>query len=338
MNDGPAIARSDPVAGRVPGQEAVYGAIQSLWSAWARRRFRDEFERVAAFALFIGYPRSGHSLVGAMLNAHRHAVVSHELDAPKLVLAGCDRDTLYAHILARAAWFNLRGNTSNYRYQIPNRWQGRFETLRVIGDKGGGWAAQWVAKHPDLLQRIRATTGVPLRLLHVVRNPWDNVAAIARWHRLSIEESSDFYFSHCETTAALVDRDEMRTVRHEDFIAAPAATLSGVCDFLGLDHDARYLDDCGSIVFERPTGSRRRVEWTPGQIGEVGRRARQYPFLAGYAFDTGAEVERKGAARGIREGERVGDTRTRVKRGHSPFDRIAAWLSPRVADPGGRDA
>jgi len=115
-----------------------------------------------------------------MLDAHRHAVISHELDAPRLILAGCDRDELYSRILARAAWFNLRGNRTAYRYQIPNRWQGRFETLRVIGDKGGGWAAQWLGKHPDLLQRIRDTVGVPLRLIHVVRNPFDNVAAISR--------------------------------------------------------------------------------------------------------------------------------------------------------------
>ena len=118
----------------------------------------------------------------------RRHVISHELDAPQLVLAGCTRDVLYSRILARAAWFNLRGNTSNYAYQVPNGWQGRFETLRVIGDKRGDSAALWLGLHPDLLARLNSTTGVPLRLVHVVRNPFDNIAGlhagtVGRWMR-----------------------------------------------------------------------------------------------------------------------------------------------------------
>src|SRR5581483_4762206 len=125
-------ARPDPLANAVPGQELVYGLLQRAWSAWARRRYADELARVETFCLFIGYPRSGHSIVGALLNAHRHAVIAHELDAPRLVLAGCSREVLFSRILARAAWFNLRGNASNYDYQVPNRWQGRFEALLVV--------------------------------------------------------------------------------------------------------------------------------------------------------------------------------------------------------------
>ncbi len=51
---------------------------------------------------------------------------------------GSTRDDLYARILARAYWFNLRGNTSNYVYEVPRQWEGRFAALQVIGDKRGG--------------------------------------------------------------------------------------------------------------------------------------------------------------------------------------------------------
>ena len=162
----------------------VLGALyERAWTSGARRRNRAAFDEVSAFCLFVGYPRSGHSLLGALLNAHRHAVIAHELQAPQLVLAGCDRETLYARIL-RAAWFDLRGNTSNYAYQVPNQWQGRFEHLRVVGDKRGGSAALAIGEHPNLLNRLRVMVGVRLRLIHVVRNPFDNIAAISLWHRL----------------------------------------------------------------------------------------------------------------------------------------------------------
>ena len=108
----------------IPVQAVVYRLHQRVYSAWAQRRYRADFARVQRFCLFVGYPRSGHSLVGALLNAHRHAVIAHELNAPPLILAGCTRDALYARILARAYWFNLRRNTSNHSYQVPHQWQG----------------------------------------------------------------------------------------------------------------------------------------------------------------------------------------------------------------------
>jgi sulfotransferase family protein len=272
---------------RVRVQDTIYQLHQRAWSAWARRRYRDDFDGVARFCLFVGYPRSGHSIVGALLNAHRHAVISHELNAPELILQGCSRDTLYARILARADWFNLRGNTSNHSYQVRNQWQGRFAELRVIGDKRGGAVTRCIAAHPDFLSRVRALVGVPLRLIHVVRNPFDNISAISIWHDMSLEESVGYYFSHCQTTKALgelCDPSEMITVRHEDMIRDPRSVLSDLCEFLGLDLYPGYTDDCCSLIFAVPTFTRRRHAWPPPLVRAVERRVRAYPFLADYEF------------------------------------------------------
>jgi hypothetical protein len=262
-----------------------------VWSAWARRRHRKDFDQVERFCLFVGYPRSGHCLVGALLNAHRHAVISHELNAHELVLAGATREELYARILARAAWFDLRGNRGTYPYQVPGGWQGRFERLRVIGDKRGGLLARAIGEHPDLLDRFRALVGVPLRLIHVVRNPFDNVAAISIWNRLPLEEAIAFYFLHCRTTARLGELSppaEVITVRHEAMIADPRAVLAALCGFLDLEAAPGYLDACARIVFAEPTRTRRKVTWSPAAVAEVERRAREYPFLDGYAFEVPA--------------------------------------------------
>jgi len=274
-------------ATRTPVQEAIYRLHQRLWSAWARRRYRADFGDVTRFCLFVGYPRSGHSLVGALLNAHRNAVIAHELNAHEFILANCARDELYSRIIARAAWFNLRGNRGTYPYQVPNQWQGRFAALHVIGDKRGGLLTRSIAQHPDLLARTRALVGVPLGLVHVVRNPFDNISAISIWNALSLEESVDFYFFHCQTTARLgelCDPSEVITVHHEDMIRDPRAVLSELCGFLGLEQDSGYLDDCCSIVFKEPTHTRRRVVWPTALIREVERRARSCWFLDGYQF------------------------------------------------------
>jgi hypothetical protein len=265
----------------------VYRLYESVWAPWARRHHRPAFAGVERFCLFVGYPRSGHSLAGAMLNAHRDAVIAHELDAQAVILAGCTRDQLYGRILARSYWFNRRGNSSNYIYQVPHQWQGRFRSLRVIGDKRGGAVSRAIAAHPDFLQRVRALVGVPLRLVHVVRNPFDNISAISIWNELSLDDSVAFYFRHCETTARLDDlcsSEEVITVHHEAMIRDPAAILSALCAHVGLDLYAGYLDDCRSIVFPRPTATRRRLTWPAALVHEVERRARAYPFLSGYGW------------------------------------------------------
>ena len=38
-------------------------------------------DEVKAFCLFIGYPRSGHSLIGALLDAHESVAMAHELSS-----------------------------------------------------------------------------------------------------------------------------------------------------------------------------------------------------------------------------------------------------------------
>ena len=268
-----------------PIEHAVYGVQQRASSALLRRRHRDAFPGVQAFCLFVGYPRSGHSIFGACINAHRDAVVSHELGAQQLVLDGCSRDVLYSRILARATWFNLRGNRTNYSYAIPHQWQGRFESLRVIGDKRGGAVTRCIAEHADFLPRLRRLVEVPLRLIHVVRNPYDNIAAISIWHGLSLEESAAYYFRHCATTARLdhlCDEGEVLTIRHEELIRDPSRTLMDLCAFLGLDAYAGYVEACARALFESPSRSRQRVEWPSPLVPDIEAKIRRYPALAGY--------------------------------------------------------
>jgi len=261
---------------------------QRVLAAWARLRHRGAFAGVERFVVFAGYPRSGHSLVGAFLNAHRDAVIAHELNVAQLVRAGADRDTLYAHIVARSQAFNRRGNRSNYDYQVPGQWQGRWQTLRVIGDKRGGALTRALARHPELLDQLRARVGVPLRVVHVVRHPLDNIAAISIWHRMSLDDSVEFYFEHCRTNAALgrlCAAEELLTLRHEALVADPDEHIRALLRHAGLTPYPGFVDACAAIVFPRPTFTRSKVRFTAELVADVARRAADLPFLSGYELD-----------------------------------------------------
>ena len=154
-------------------------------------RRRHELASVEAFCIFIGYPRSGHSLLGSLLDAHPEMVIAHELDVLTFVAAGWPRRALYSRILNHDATFTESGRQwFGYDYRVPGQWQGRVSKLRVIGDKKGGKTTERLGARPDLLERLRRTVEVPVRLVHVVRSPYDNITTMARRSGQTLEQAA----------------------------------------------------------------------------------------------------------------------------------------------------
>ncbi len=261
-------------------------------------RLRAEVAREAAvdlsalrsFCLFVGYPRSGHSLVGALLDAHRHTLLAHELDVLAFVGEGFSKDELARLVLGNARRFAAAGRAwTDYAYDVAGQWQGRCAELRILGDKKGGRSVRRLGDDPSLADRLAATMGVPLRYVHVVRNPWDNVATrIRRKPATDAALLADRHFALVERVAALRERVGERAlldVRHEHLVADPRATLARLAAFLGLDAPEDWLAACASVVRPAPRRSRDEITWPRGLVDSIAARAARHAFLAGYAFD-----------------------------------------------------
>jgi hypothetical protein len=251
------------------------------------RRMRPDADDVAGYVLFVGHPRSGHSLVGALLDAHPDALVAHELDALKYVEAGFGRDELFAllsrHQQARVAAGLASG--SGYAYAVPGGWQGRYRTLRVIGDKKGGRSTARLRDRPELLDRLEATVGVPVQVIHVVRDPYDNIATMHTWAARSLADHVDTYFELAAVVRAVQERvapDRFHQLRVEDLIADPRAAVAGLCRFLDLPVDDDHLEACAAVVFPTPHRTRDGAPWTPELVDRVAALAAGHPALAGY--------------------------------------------------------
>jgi hypothetical protein len=262
-------------------------------------RQRHQFAELEAFCLFIGYPRSGHSLVGSLLDAHPDVIVAHELDVLRFVEARFTSRQLYRLLLANSELAAERGREqTGYTYAVPNQWQGRFETLRVIGDKKGGVSTRRLEAKPDLLQRLRATVGLPIRVIHVVRNPYDNISTMATRPDVAMPEelrgkvvlsaAMDRYFSLCEVVANVsgqLGAGELFHLRHEALGESPVERLRDLCLFLGVQPSEGYLSDCASIVRREQHRSRDEVSWTRESIDSVAKKIERYGFLEGYTFE-----------------------------------------------------
>jgi len=262
-------------------------------------RERNEFRSIDTYCGFLGHGRSGHSLIGALVNAHPNAVISHELHALRFVRRHVPRSILYGLIVERDRWFSASGaKWWGYSYEVPGQWQGRWTTLRVIGDKKGGQSTRLLIDHPHLLQKLRKTVGVPLRFLWVIRNPYDNIATkYRRPVQRSMEQWTSRYFEGLKTVERVLeselDPSEIFIIRIEDFIGAPAESLNAICGFLGLEEEPGYIEACASVVFQEVSSSRKQVTWTPELRERVQEGIDGNPHLRGYNFENTAPATDK---------------------------------------------
>jgi hypothetical protein len=253
---------------------------------------RGDFESVEAYCMFIGHGRTGHSLVGSLLNGHPEMVVSHELDALRLLdraQVPLSRDQLFSAIMQRDAEFTGLGREwTNYSYDVPETAQGEFDRLRVIGDKKGAATTRRLGQHPELLGDLRETVSVPLRVVHVVRNPFDTIASRRKLKETWQEYGVEKFFANAdnvELVSEMLDDDELFRLHHEDHVSETADVLSDLCAFLGVDADDDYLSACEDFVFESPKQTRDEVAWRDEEVERIERKSQEYDWLAEYRFD-----------------------------------------------------
>ncbi|MHC4414428.1 MAG: sulfotransferase [Planctomycetota bacterium] len=244
-----------------------------------------------------------------MIDAHPNALIAHELDVFARNARGrvtghlrfSDRKSMFDAILAKSAAqakagrggsrISHEGKAYRVSYAVPRHYQGRFTELRVIGNKRGQSTAEAIRKNPRALEDLRGQAGLPVNLLHVVRNPFDNIATKyaaltegARWKApFERYRSILLYFRKAEAVA-MVKRAgfDVLDVFLEQLIAQPEPQIRRVCRFLGLEPYDDYVKDCAGILLESPHHSGGERSWTRHELGAIRRWMRRFPWLARY--------------------------------------------------------
>ena len=250
---------------------------------------RKLFENVKTYFMFMGYPRSGHSLIGSLLDAHQNIICAHELGVLKYILARFSKRQIFYLLLENSKAFTKKGRTwMGYQYKVPNQWQGKFNCLKIIGDKQGCGATLRLKIRPWLLQRLRDTIAGEIKFFHVLRNPYDNITTIANRRNINLMDSINIYFSLSKTVENIkkeLDMDEYFEFRFESFVENPNNLLKEICIFLGVEATNSYLNDCSNIVFKAPRKTRHTIQWNSELIDIVKERISQFSFLQGYSYE-----------------------------------------------------
>ncbi len=264
-----------------------------LESLWGGIRHREMFASVRTYVLFLGHSRSGHSLIGSLLNAHPNVLMTHELGALRFIRARFSRNQLFWLHYAKDRHFEQKHRQwTGYDFRVPNQWQGRFDQLQVIGDKRGAMTTIGLQRWPHLLGRIQRTVRAPVRFIHTCRHPLDNIASVCCKNNSSLDQAISWYQNGTEVNASLIAKlgAAVYTLKFEDFIAQPHDQLTALCRFLDVSASSDYLNDCASVLFARPQLARQRVSWSSRQFDEVRALAGRFPFLQSYRFDDAEEL------------------------------------------------
>jgi hypothetical protein len=254
-------------------------------------RHRKDFSEVEKVFFLVGYPRSGSTLIGSLLNAHPEMVIAHESDIFRYVKPGVTRSQLFAILLERDRLFAAAGRQFNgFDYALPGASQGAYDRLRVIGDKHAGRPARRIHENPELLDRFRKTVRVPLRVLQINRNPYDMIASrVRKPTMIPVDEGIEIYRKlgvAVEDVRTRLDPTELYELRYEDFTADPERRLRDICAFIGVKTPPGYAEAGAALIEGGGRRGRDMIPWSAAQKVDVETMIEARPALAGYSYES----------------------------------------------------
>jgi hypothetical protein len=271
-------------------------ARQYLRSDQQVRLHPDFFQDVHTYCLFLGHARSGGSLAGALLDAHPDAIIADEVEVFQYLCAGFSREQIFHILMTRSHQQAEKGHTKpgqdrkDYSYAVPGQWQGRNDSIQVVGNRKAGMTTQRIGRDPALLDQLQdVLDGIQLKLVVVLRNPFDTISTMNIRSGRELTNGLQQYFSNCETIQDIQTRipaERQYVVRHEVLLADPQASLVQLCRFLNLKEDEAYLRACTEILFKKPATSRQKVNWKEEDVNFVKQKIDKYAFLHGYSYES----------------------------------------------------
>ena len=280
-----------------------------------------DINRVEKFVIFVGYPRSGHSVIGSVIDGHPNAIIAHEYK----LLDKCSEFNLPSKLFqSKEALFNALYRSSVYSakggwrsdsvtskgYNLhTTEWHGNFSNLIVIGDKSGGTTAKYFYHNytiaRECYKQLCSTIQMPVLFIHVVRNPFDMIATgivrketgiedmkrlISTQQKLEIplkpfQDTTTSIFHFAKAVTRIKQFANVLEIRFEDYVRDPEQHVHMICSALDLPCPKYFVDACKKKVHRELTRTRDILEWPPHIRQRIEEEMNRYPFFSTYSFE-----------------------------------------------------
>ena len=268
---------------------------------------------VKTFIFFLGHARSGHSIVGSLLDAHPNIVIGHEVNVFAQL---SDKQVTPSRLdILNAIWEcpknKIRFSSSKgYRLFVDGLYEGTYsEHIEVMGDKTAGATTEMLVYHPKEWMKafkiLESSIG-SVKAIQVIRNPYDNIAtgilcaflkedefALAKKNNKSfsvnpslVQQYITEYFKRLQTITGTqqIFKFDLLVIHGRDLINNPRETIMKMCSFLGVACLDNYLKICTNKVFMSESKTRHMIEWTDDQLNEIQHNIMKSKELDSYTF------------------------------------------------------
>ena len=283
-------------------------------------------EDVEKFVFFIGYPRSGHSIIASLMDAHPNMVIAHQYNVFGEWVKGNtsknlqlqDKQFLFNELYkdswyqVTSGWRTAKNNVKGYTLHTDSPWQGRYKQLQVIGDKDAALTSWAYYRFPDQFKEgfyhVKESIGIPIRAIHVVRNPYDMIATHLLYkvtdragRRLKTATETNKYnntrllqigainvFREVNAVESMTEALKLNVleIHNVNFVKNPRGTMLKICDFLEIDCPEDYLEMCEKKAFDKVSITRNLVYWSKELLSDVEKRVKLHRFFDRYSFDS----------------------------------------------------
>lgn len=257
---------------------------------------KTHFASLKYFCVFIGYPRSGHSIIGSIIDAHPNACISHEYHALANYTNFNTKEDFFYELLKTAEQQANSGRQSyGYEYLFEGLSQGTIEQLQVIGDKRGSGTTHYLINDLNSIDIFQQFVELPLKIIHVTRNPYDIITTKASYHQSkkvtitkeAIQTSIRVLEKEALLNQQLIDskKHEILSFAHESLILNPIDTIQNLFNYLELPIDQKFIAKIVAKIFANSNKSRNSYAWNSAEIEQVKNQILSIPIFSEYNYD-----------------------------------------------------
>ena len=303
----------------------------------------ESIKSIHNFVFFIGYPRSGHSIVASFLDAHPHMIVAHEFSVfskwPQLLKKEHSatvnmREVLFNELVNSSHWESLEGERSGkyvnkgYSLDTNSPWHGKCDRyLEVIGDKRAGGTCEEYLRNPIEFEHnyreLMKVVALPIRVLHVVRNPFDLIATSVLYEAARLRNGgrasgddakfvnkmknrskrSKYEYKYrndkllmervsvimrlaqaVTNLTTLFGRENVLELHNCDMVSDTIEFVNQVCRFNEVECPSDYVKNCVDKAFKEVSQTRKCVYWPANIIEIVEQQKQNFSFFDRYSF------------------------------------------------------
>jgi hypothetical protein len=239
----------------------------------------DYLHETKHFVSTIGDACSGSSIMLAILDSHPSVRMSNEQLVYQRWMRGWSRERILEQVMTSG----LGSKRSKRRLiDLPcEEWTGLQEPLLVIGDKRGIDMYKTMRRYGvglDIIDNFSEFIGFPIKLIHTVRNPYDNISARTDKpravrevpdHEVRFQTSFDRFVAFYAGVDPLLSRYPHFKLYNEELIKDPRGTITKLCEYLELPVVEPWITTAAGAVFTKPHNRKDNREWLPGHKEKI---------------------------------------------------------------------